>query len=319
MSTVATRWSALLKRELVEHRKGAIYAPWFIAGLLYLLVLASAVFHGVIHINGTAINVLTMAQAASAGNPEVLVMAHTGWLFGLFAIFHAVAGVVMFAYALACLFDERKDRSTLFWRSLPVRDAETVAAKAVMLLVLIPLSFLLALAALQLAVALTISVVCLVQGASVWQTVWAPMPLVKMQGWQLASQVYTSLWVLPAFGWCLFCSAYAKQRPFLLAVFVPGAILIAILSLRLNDTLGMVFGRDSVISHVLTALYQRIGSAFSPLTAGATMKNFKQASLSLQTQIDGLLSWQMWVGILIGVAFIAAAAFLRRYREDAAL
>ena len=49
------------------------------------------------------------------------------------------------------------------------------------------------------------------------------------------------------------------------------------------------------------------------------MKNFKQASLSLQTQIDGLLSWQMWVGILIGVAFIAAAAFLRRYREDAAL
>lgn len=314
MSTVATRWSALLKRELIEHRKGVIYAPWSMVALLLLLTLLGALFQNEVKING----VISLAQGAASGNPEILRAAHMSWMFGFFSVFHAVAGLVMFAYALSCLFDERKDRSTLFWRSLPVRDVETVLAKALTLLVLIPLSYLVALATLQLAVALVFTVVCLTQGVNAWQIVWQPIPLFHMQGWQLGSQAYTSLWVLPAFGWCLFCSAYAKQRPFLLAVLLPGSIIIALATLRSRDLWSSIIGKDNLLANIFISFYQRIGSAFSPLTSNQ-FAGFEKGTLSLQPQMDGLLSWQMWVGILIGVAFIAAAAFLRRYREDAAL
>ena len=47
-------------------------------------------------------------------------------------------GFVVFFYCLGSLYDERKDRSVLFWKSLPVSDRDTVLSKALSALVVAP-------------------------------------------------------------------------------------------------------------------------------------------------------------------------------------
>ena len=49
-----------------------------------------------------------------------------------------VLGVVVFFFCLGALFDDRKDRSVLFWKSLPISDQATVLSKVAMALVVAP-------------------------------------------------------------------------------------------------------------------------------------------------------------------------------------
>src|SRR5438477_6996605 len=48
------------------------------------------------------------------------------------------AFIVGFFYCLDALYGERRDRSILFWKSLPVSDATTVPSKAVVPLAILP-------------------------------------------------------------------------------------------------------------------------------------------------------------------------------------
>lgn len=59
--------------------------------------------------------------------------------------FFLLGQMVAFGYLLSALYEERKDRSILFWKSLPVSDFQVVLSKALMGLMVIPgLYFLLA-------------------------------------------------------------------------------------------------------------------------------------------------------------------------------
>ncbi len=316
--TMLKRYKALLMREVVEHRRSVLYAAPIMATVLFVLMLAGGIWNGIFQVNSQNFSAQALSAVIAKGGAPALALFHQAWMFLIFMLFHAAAGFVMFAYALSCLFDERKDRSTLFWRSLPVRDWETVAAKALMLLIVIPLIYLATLMLLQIMLVLLLTVLCWARGLNASELIFSVIPFAKVQLWQLASQMLTSLWVLPVFAWCLFCSGYAKQRPFLFATLIPGALMAMLAVLDVNNLIGTFKGtgpagmlRSQIFDRALTAITPILGvnpKFDTPLRGG----------LEFGLLLDRLLSVPMLLGLIVGLALLAATAYVRRYREDAA-
>jgi hypothetical protein len=131
---------------------------------------------------------------------------------------------VMFFYLLYSLYDDRRDRSILFWKSMPVSDSMTVISKLVTGLWLVPLIYLLGVAILQLAAMLMLSVATLGTEISMWETVWGPASIFSNWIQYLGALMFYSLWALPFFGWLIAVSAYAKSVPLVWVLGVPLAL-----------------------------------------------------------------------------------------------
>ena len=317
MSTMK-RYSALIKRELVEHRRSALYAAPIMAAVLFFLMLAGGIWNGIFQMNSQNFSAQALSAVIAKGGVPALTLFHQGWMFAIYVLFHGVAGIVMFAYSLSCLFDERKDRSTLFWRSLPVRDWETVAAKSLMLLVVIPLIFMATLMLLQIVLVLLLTVLCWARGLNATELVFSVIPFAKVQMWQLASQMLTSLWVMPVFAWCLFCSSYAKQRPFLFATLIPGALMATLAVLNLNNLIGTFKGTGPA-GMLRSQTFDRALSAITPsLGVNVKSETVLKNGLEFGPLLDRLMSMPMLLGLIVGLSLLAATAYIRRYREDAA-
>jgi ABC-2 type transport system permease protein len=132
----------------------------------------------------------------------------------------------MFFYLLYSLYDDRRDRSILFWKSMPVSDAMTVISKLVTGLWLVPLIYFLGVAILQLAAMGILSVVTFGTEISMWDTVWVPASIFSNWIRYLSALMFYSLWALPFFGWLIVVSAYAKSVPLVWVVGVPLALAI---------------------------------------------------------------------------------------------
>jgi ABC-2 type transport system permease protein len=315
------RYITLIKRELQENRRSMLYAPFAMAGVLFLLVVASSLFNGVFKVNDQTFTIRALAGILQAGGAPAVTKVHAAWLLSFFAIYHAAASIVMFSYALSCLFDERKDRSTLFWRSLPVRDWETVAAKVVMLVFVIPILFMAALLVLQLLLVGLWTVLCWRAGLDTSALVFSTVPFGTAQLWQWSHQFFSSLWLLPILAWCLLCSASAKQRPFLLATLVPG-MLTVILSVVNVANVFSAAGGDGPVGFLKTHLYGRLMSAFVPGSSQGSGVKLSAADghiFRFDELHAAVISTPFWLGLGVALALLAATAYLRRYREDAAV
>ena len=89
---------------------------------------------------------------------------------------YATGLIVAIAYCLGALYSERRDRSILFWKSLPVSDLITVLSKASVPFVLIPLTSFLVCVVLQLVFFAMVLVFVLLIGAKA-HMVWAGVPI----------------------------------------------------------------------------------------------------------------------------------------------
>src|SRR5438309_4867303 len=120
-------------------------------------------------------------------------------------------------YCLDALHGERRDRSILFWKSLPVSDLTTVLSKATIPLVVLPLIAFVITVCVQLIMVLETSVVLIFHGMSP-ATTWAHVPF--FQSWLvlLYGLVAIALWHAPIYGWLLLVSGWARRATFLWAV-----------------------------------------------------------------------------------------------------
>jgi ABC-2 type transport system permease protein len=286
---------------------------------LFTGLVLSYFFSGNIKIDGQEI---TFGQAGSLlalvsknATPENLKTFHQGWMLAIYSLFHAVCAIVSFNYALGCLFDERKDRSTLFWRSLPVRDWETVLAKVAMICLIIPAAFLAATMLLQLLSLLLLALIASNSALNVQTYVFGPANISFTWLWQAVSQLITSLWVLPVFAWCLLCSAYSKQRPILFAAVVPMLLVMVAGLVRLNDLIKTAMGSSNPIGAFVKQYFGRAVDAVLPFRGGVK----SMMPLSFDGLWSHLYSTPMIVGVFVAVALICTSIWIRRYREDAAL
>jgi ABC-2 type transport system permease protein len=207
--------------------------------------------------------------------------------------------LVSLFYCLEALHAERRDRSILFWKSLPVSDLTTVLSKATIPLVILPLLTFAIIAATQWIMLLISIAVLSVSGQSV-AALWNHLSLFQMWVMMLYHLVAIhSLWYAPFYGWLLLVSAWARRAPLLWAFLPPLAI-------------GIFEKIAFRTSHFAAMLGHRFGG-------GPEGTDFAKASTSMNplmhlSPLHFLISPGLWIGLAITAAFLATAIQLRRYR-----
>lgn len=300
MNTAAT----LVKREFWEHKGAFLWTPVVIAGVLVALSLITLVtgrFASHILVDGTGMDFAALAHYFDAMTGSEKQAAMQGLLAGIAAPFHIALFFVVVFYALGCLYDERKDRSILFWRSLPVSDGKTVLAKLATALILAPVLVLAVTLVTQLLFLAIATVFAWTQGISAWDNVWGPASPWSFWADLLIAHGVHVLWFAPVVAWFMLVSAYVKKAPLLVAILVP-------LGLAWAETW---FTRDAW-------LIKRIGERFADGFYNVSIRhhgNAFEANGGPFQHYDaiGLLSQtSLWVGLMIAAAFIFAAIALRR-------
>lgn len=299
---------ALLRRELWEHR--SIYVtPLVIAVIVCLMSITGQV---TVSAFGTAVDgtILTLSNLSATERSAFVTMLTTG----VSTFFVLALSVLIIFYALDALYAERKDRSILFWRSLPCTDAETVLSKLLTALLVIPLVAFGAIVVTQLAVLVLSSLWLAMRGADAWHLLWSSAPL--FQNW-LATLLFVlalPLWLSPFVGWFLFVSAFARRSPFLVA-FLP----IVILPMLEKTLIGTSLFAEAFFSR----------SVALPLLTGVNFGDFAffgrgdgeliESSVSLLPLVDlarFLGAPGLWLGLLVCALLTFAAIYIRRYRDD---
>jgi ABC-2 type transport system permease protein len=282
-------WS--VRRELWEHRYIYI-APLAAAGLFLVGFLI-----GTIHLPGKMRAALTldpMRQHDAIQQPfefaELLLM-------GTFII---VAGI----YCLDALYGERRDRSILFWKSLPVSDLTTVLAKASIPVVILPL-FTFAITVVTQGVMVLLSTAVLVGSGLSAGTFWKHFSLFQMWLGLFDHLVgFHGLWYAPFYCWLLLVSAWARRAPFLWATLPPLAI-------------GFVEKIAFNTSYFGAMLQYRFSGGPEDATFMASSMSIDPPShlYPVPFLIRLLISPGLWIGFVVAAAFLAGAVRLRRYRD----
>ena len=212
----------------------------------------------------------------------------------------ATAILVSAFYCAESLYGERRDRSILFWKSLPVSDLTAVLAKASVPLLIVPVIATLAAAALQWIMLLLSSAVLAGSGLSVARY-WTELSVFQMWG-LLFYHIMTAhaLWPAPIYGWLMFVSAWAKRA----------VLLWAALPLVAIGALEALLFRTSHFAMLLARRF--IGDSPSAIMQSHDM--FPTNPLTHITPGAFLTSPGLWIGLLIMAAFLAGAVQLRRNR-----
>src|SRR6266536_5161434 len=203
-------------------------------------------------------------------------------------------------YCLDALHGERRDRSILFWKSLPVSDLTTVLSKSIIRLVVLPLLAFAIIVCVQLIMLLQTSVVLIFHGMSP-ATTWAHFPV--YQNWLvlLYGLVAIALWHAPIYGWALLVSGWARRATFLWAV-VP--------FLAIGFFEKITFGT----SHFAALVKDRV-FGFAPHAFAFEMhRSAAIDSLVQLTPGEYLSTPGLWIGLFVAAGFLFAAVRLRRYR-----
>jgi ABC-2 type transport system permease protein len=278
-------WS--VRRELWENR--SIYiAP--------LIVAAVQVF-------GFAISTIGLAERRRA----VLLLDPAKQRAGIEAPYDIAAMMMIFTvfivgifYCLDALHGERRDRSILFWKSLPVSDLTTVLSKAIIPLAVLPVIAFALTVCVQVVMLLMTSASLLVHGMSP-ATTWAHVPV--FQNWLvlLYGLITIALWHVPIYGWLLLVSGWARRATFLWAV----------------------------LPFIAIQIFERItfGTSYFGLFLKHRLMGFGPGAFHFQDHshptIDSLAQLTpgrylstpgLWIGLLFAAGFVAAAVRLRRYR-----
>ncbi|HVQ33604.1 MAG TPA: hypothetical protein VMS49_06645 [Lysobacter sp.] len=321
----------LLKREFWENKGGFFWAPLWAGAISLLLTLMAIVVGEVVarramadgqinidnnvRINGLDLGALTGRMSAEdlrqlgQGIDLSLLMSST-WPF-------IVLAFVVFFYCLGSLYDERKDRSVLFWKSLPVSDLETVASKALSALVVAPVLATAAALATMIGFMVLISAVVLIHGGNPLTLLWGPGSPLSLLVHFIASIPVYAMWALPTVGWLMLCSAWARSKPFLWAVMIPVFVTIFV---AWFDIMGM-FHLDTgwFVQHIAA---RSLTSAIPGMWMTATdMNHFNGpedfASLvNLRHTYSAFATPQLWIGAIAGIGMLAGAVRLRRWRDD---
>jgi len=324
----------LLKREYWEHRGGFLRAPLITAGvmiaitLLTLLIAESAASRHGINLGGMNLDAISRNMTA-----DQIALFNSGLNAGLMVISVPIMVAlffVVFFYLLGALYDDRRDRSVLFWKSLPVSDLHTVLSKAAAAAVVAPLLAIAAVIVLHLAFLLIVSVYAMLHGVNPLPLLWNPRLLVSLWARLILLIPITALWALPTVGWLLLCSSFVRSKPFLWAVLLPliAGILIGMVGLMQQLSLPSMWYWRNIVGRILLGFLPGSwlgafgGSIFGIFKSGDNI----DIALAKGDIISAVLSWDhivgilgsldLWLGVAAGIGMIAAAVYFRRRRIE---
>jgi ABC-2 type transport system permease protein len=298
---------ATARLELRQNRIGFLYAPMVLAGLLFFMLITAHLSGGQMKTSNREILPRMLAQAVQEPEfKEKASVAFEGMFAALTVPFHLTLSIVLVVFFLGAIFDERKDRSILFWKSLPVSDTQSVLGKLLLALVVAPAVTALVAGLTHVAVLLYATVWLKGAGLKDAGFIWtASAPWVAPFKFLLLAWA-NMLWILPIYAWCLFCSAWTRMRPLLIAVLVPGLVYIA--ASWVKWIAGVSLGVDRFISFFV----ERFPGLVYPFGINTTSRG----------PVGGdpykvLGSTDLWLGLALGLALIVGAIYLRKRNDEA--
>ena len=229
---------------------------------------------------------------------------------GLALVVFMVMGIVAFFYSIDSLYADRRDRSVLFWKSLPLSDVETVLSKFAVAIVVIPLVALAASLVSQLVIAAGGSARLSMDGMP-GGLMWEPQAL--FGGFMVAFLwcVTAMLWYAPIVGYLMLASAWAPRGPFLWAVLPPVGLWILERVVVGSEYVG------DFITDRLFGLYRLLGeqSGGEVNRPGGDLEKISNVDL-VGSLREFYASPELWLGVAAAALLLAAAIWVRRYRDE---
>jgi ABC-2 type transport system permease protein len=267
-----SRFPTLIRREFWEYRSLWI-APLAVAVILLCMTVYGAIVgseHLDFNIRGSNPRGPTMDVPMGLG----------GYVYGVFSQISGIAGLASLVYLLDCLHAERKDRSILFWKSLPVSDQDTVLSKLSVAIVIVPVgAFLLSFVVFPLIYAIGASMPSFAAMTGGWDTAKWLQAEVRV----FTSMLVTVLWYLPVAAWAMLSSVVSRRAPIMV--------------------FGLPFVVVAVCENILfksAEVWRFIGRHLMPIfNAG-----------------EGITRTDLWVGLAVAAGMLYIVVRLRRYRDD---
>ncbi len=264
----------LIRREFWEHRSLWI-APLAVAGFLVLMALGAAVFADV-HFNMGARG----WGGRNAMGPAGMNMMQMG-VFGFTMQLFFVSSITCGFYLLDCLYSERKDRSILFWKSLPVSDVQTVMSKFAVATVVVPLGVFV-LATVVYPTLYAISAMGIPNFSAVTGG-WNTADWLRAEWAVLSSVVATGLWYAPVAAWSMMASAFSRRSPIMIS-------LLPVVVVGVAE--GLVF------------------------RSGHTWKFLAYRLTPIPDLAQAITRPGLWIGLAVAAGMLYIVVRLRRYRDD---
>ena len=272
MNVLHSRYGTLVRREFWENR-GLWIAPLVAASLMILgcIVLALRLAGGgaiQIEVGGSMRNFADAARGF-----EISAAVATALVLG-------VGGIAALMYAFDSLYAERKDRSILFWKSLPVSDRETVLSKLAVAVLVLPVGLYLLAVVTHLLGGVILSLNP--PGGVPLHQMWDPQVVFRTYG-QIAWLVFTNiLWFLPVFSYALLASVIATKSPLL----------------------------TGALPFLIGAAVERVVFGTSGIT------RFVLGRLSFVHDAEVYARPGLWAGLAVAAGILYIVIRLRRYRDD---
>jgi len=296
-----SRFIWLIRREIWEHK-----AIW-VAAAIVLACLVLAFMTGNVHLGpiGT-IDAATPFGALPLEKQTQLLLLVYG---GLALVVFLVMGIVGFFYSLDSLYADRRDRSVLFWKSLPLSDAETVLSKFAVAVVVIPLVATVGALLAQLMVAGGGAAMLEFAGVS-GRIMWQPEALLGGMAVAVLWCITAVMWYSPVVAYLMLASAWAPKGPFLWAVLPPAAI-----GVFERVVLGSEYA-GNFITDRLFGLY-RLLSPDRQVSPDAESATIRLSDIDLAASLrEFYTSADLWLGVVAAGLILAAAIWVRRYRDE---
>ena len=293
----------MIRREIQEHKLAFIYAPFIVALVLCLVIIS--VYLGLTDIQTTTFNFSTelydeefqedMLQATPESKTAVIRAGLT--VLGLPILL--TVGFGLLAYSLSTFADERKDRSLIFWRSLPVSDLTTVMSKLIFVVIIIPLLVVPNLFLLQLISLLSVSIYFVSNDIVSFGYVWTSY---FISDWfRIIFRLWAqALWTLPILLWLMLAGTYFKKP--VIGAIVP---LVALVVLE-----GIIFKANNIQEFIENRLgFWSRSDSFPIEYAEARVVDISDIYLLLTTQA-------FWIGIFASVILVAGIVYTRSTNND---
>lgn len=320
----------LIKREFWEHRGGFLWAPIISAGIVVILNILIVIVGEAI--GGGHDNFNLMWDQLATASPGDLhdvsaILDFSALMPGIIA--SIALFFVLFSYCMKNLSRDRSDRSILFWKSLPVSDLSTVLSKVFCAVIVAPVITVIVSVIGAMLMLLILALAAAMHGIAFGMVMWGlPHPahiVVSLFG---LLPVYM-VWMLPAVGWLMLCSAWTRGRAARWAMGLPfglGGVLLWLTAMVGHASAGGWY-MTHIAFRIAFSVFPGSWMIFAdeqdlPLVRWQSGDSLQVHGLSglfnqtLAAQYQLLLTPEFLWGVLAGAVMIAMAVWLRRWRTE---
>ncbi|MBL4612247.1 MAG: hypothetical protein JKY91_00745 [Emcibacter sp.] len=294
-------FKALMLREYWENSRAIFTTPLVITAIsMVLIIISMGLFGRAIHIDGSSYTLSEVIANMSVQDTQDLSDHINHLLLASSAPIMIGVWFCMVFTALGSLYDERKDNSILFWKSMPVSDMQTILSKILTVTIVIPL--------VAIGFAFIFQIFLLIVGSlytigteySAWDLLWSStnMPVLLLN--EVVYLLMFSLWALPVFAWLMLASVVAKRTPLLVAT-IPVA-LIALFE-------GLFFHSDYLIRFIGMRLSGKHILGSNGDLAESLINFSPRTSLEI---IQSAAQPAFWIGLSITAGLLYITVLLRK-------